>query len=83
MSDLFDKTVILYSTGCPKCNVLKRKLDESCVKYTTEHNVDKMISLGISSAPALGVDGSILDFKQAVDWLRNRQGQIFTKQMVD
>lgn len=81
MSD--DKTVILYSTGCPKCNVLKRKLDESCTTYTTETDVDKMISLGISSAPALGVDGKILDFKQAIDWLRNRQGTIFTKQMVD
>ena len=68
-----NKIVVLYSTGCPKCNVLKRKLDENCVDYTTKTDVDEMITKGISSAPALEVDGEILDFKKAIDWVRNVQ----------
>ena len=26
--------VVLYSTGCPKCKVLKKKLDAKDIKYT-------------------------------------------------
>lgn len=65
-----DKNVILYSTGCPKCGILKRKLDERGVVYETVSDVDEMLRLGINSAPYLGVDDKLMDFKQAVDWVR-------------
>ncbi len=65
-----DKTVVLYSTGCPKCKILKRKLDEYGVEYETVSDVNAMLELGLSSAPALGVDGELLEFKQAIDWVR-------------
>ena len=29
---------ILYSTGCPKCNVLTRKLDAKGIEYTVNNN---------------------------------------------
>ena len=65
-------TVTLYSTGCPKCNVLKSKLNEKGVMYTENNSVDEMLSLGIEQVPVLGVDGKLLDFKSAVNWINER-----------
>ena len=61
--------IILYSTGCPKCNVLKRKLDEKNIKYEIVDDIDKMQEKGFTSAPMLEVDGSIFDFSDAIIWL--------------
>lgn len=64
-------SVILYSTGCPKCKVLKAKLDDKRVKYGIVDDVDEMLSLGISTVPCLGVDGEVLNFKESVDWVNS------------
>lgn len=66
-----NESVVLYSTGCPKCNVLKRKLDAANVQYSTVNDVDEMLKLGLKSAPALGVGTEIMDFKNAIEWVRN------------
>ena len=63
--------VTIYSTGCPKCNVLKKKLDISKIKYNLVSDVDVMTSKGFLSAPMLEVDGKVMDFKQAIEWLSN------------
>lgn len=47
--------VILYSTGCPKCNVLKKKLSEKDITYEEFTSVDDMLSMGIKEVPMLGV----------------------------
>ena len=60
--------VILYSTGCPKCKVLKMKLDRAGVSYTVEEDVETMRKLGLLSAPALSVDGELMLFGDAVKW---------------
>lgn len=61
--------VVLYSTGCPQCNVLKQKLDAKNVDYVLENDVDKMIEKGFTSAPILEVDGEIMNTQQAFKWL--------------
>lgn len=61
--------VILYSTGCPKCAVLMKKLDSKSVEYSIESSVDEMIKLGIRQAPMLRVDGNLMDFKKANEWV--------------
>lgn len=63
---------ILYSTGCPKCEVLKKKLAEKGVQYTENNSVDEMLKLGIETVPVLKVNDRLLDFKEAVDWV-NKQ----------
>lgn len=60
--------IILYSTDCPKCNVLKRKLDEKSVSYTENHSVEEMLSLGVMSVPVLRVNGELMNFTEAVTW---------------
>lgn len=63
--------VVLYSTGCPKCKVLKAKLDNTWIKYEIVDDVDEMLRLGISTVPCLGIDGDIMDFKESVDWINS------------
>lgn len=61
--------ITLYSTNCPRCNILKTKLDNKGIEYTEENSVDKMLALGIESAPVLEVDNKILDFFEAIKWV--------------
>lgn len=64
--------ITLYSTGCPKCKVLKKKLDEKGIKYTVNLSVEEMMTIGITQVPVLCVDGKLLQFKQAVDWVNTQ-----------
>ena len=64
--------VILYSTGCPKCKVLVAKLNAKNIKYNTVSDVGMIISKGISTVPVLEVNGTIMDFKTAVEWINER-----------
>ena len=64
--------VILYTTGCPKCEVLKEKLDNKRIKYETITDVKVMRKLGFMQAPMLDVDGEILGFTDAVAWVNGQ-----------
>lgn len=64
--------IILYSTGCPRCDVLKKKLLEKNVKYTEITSVDDMLALGIKEVPVLSVDSVLMNFRRAVEWLNNQ-----------
>ena len=59
-------SVTMYTTGCPKCKILKKKLDEKKVEYEEETDVEKMKSMGIDRVPMLSVDGKLLSYLEAV-----------------
>lgn len=61
--------IILYSTGCPQCNVLKKKLSDKNLIFQIDENLEEMKSLGFKSAPMLKVDDKILNYKEAFKWL--------------
>lgn len=63
--------VILYSTGCPQCNILKEMLQKKNIVFQIEDNVEKMKELGFSSLPMLSIDNKILNFKEAFNFLKN------------
>lgn len=63
-----NKRAILYSTGCPKCKILKMKLDTAQIPYTENYNIDEMQMLGMTEAPALMVNGELLGFGDACRW---------------
>lgn len=67
-----DSLVILYSTGCPRCNVLIQKLNSKNIEYDVVNDVDIMTEKGISTVPVLEVDGQLLQFKEAIDWVNGR-----------
>lgn len=62
-------SVILYSTHCPKCNVLEKKLKQKGIDYNEVNDVTVMEEKGFLSVPMLEVDGKIMDFKEANDWI--------------
>lgn len=64
--------ITLYSTHCAKCNVLEKKLKQKNIEYKEENDVDIMTSKGIMQAPMLEVDGNLMGFKDAVDWVNNK-----------
>lgn len=62
--------VTFFSTNCPRCKVLKSKLDAKNIKYTIVSDKDEMIKRGFESAPMLDVDGEIMTYTKAVAWLK-------------
>lgn len=63
---------VLYSTHCPKCNVLKEKLDAANIPYCEVDNVKEMAAKGIDAVPVLQVDNIMMSFTTAVEWIKNR-----------
>ncbi len=61
--------IVFYTTHCPRCRVLKYKLDEKGVEYVENEDVDEMISKGYQAAPILEVDGVAMMFGDAVRWV--------------
>lgn len=68
-------SVIFYTTGCPKCAILKKKLDAAHVPYTLNDSVDEMQALGMTEAPALSVNGTLLGFGDSVRWVGEWAGE--------
>lgn len=61
--------VTLYSNDCPRCKILKKKLDEKGVNYESCTDVNKMLSLGITTVPMLRVENKMMGFSEAVKWV--------------
>lgn len=64
--------ITLYSTGCPKCKILEAKLNKKNIEYQEFTDVNKMLDMGIKSVPYLEVDGKLMNFTEANDWV-NKQ----------
>jgi glutaredoxin len=66
------ENIILYEHGCPRCKVLKIKLDQKGIKYETISDLEVMKEKGFKEAPKLEVDGVIYDFQKAIDWIEEQ-----------
>lgn len=66
---------VLFSTGCPRCNVLKQKLDSAGVEYEIVSDVARLEAEGIDYVPVLDIDGTRLEFAEAVKWANAQKGQ--------
>jgi glutaredoxin len=64
--------VILYSNDCPKCKILKSKLDSKNVQYKICLDMDLMISKGFSSMPMLEVNETTMNYLDAVNWVKGQ-----------
>ena len=63
--------VVLYSTHCPKCCVLERKLKQKGVEYIEVNDIETMKQKGYDSVPVLEIDDVPLDFSKAAEWINN------------
>lgn len=66
--------ITLFSTNCPKCKVLEKKLNDKKIEYKTETDIDKMFELDITQVPMLMIDDKLYDFSKAVEWVNAYQG---------
>ena len=67
--------VTLYTTHCPKCKVLEKKLNSKNINYNEVTDTDIMISKGFTSTPMFEVDGTIMDFSEANKWVNEQEGK--------
>lgn len=61
--------MILYSTNCPKCNMLEKRLYQIC-EFDVITDIDEVINAakkyGMKSAPILVIDDKAYNFEQAM-----------------
>lgn len=65
-----NEKIILYSTHCPKCKILEKKLSSKNIAYEEIDDVDKMLSMGIKEAPVLDIGDNRLTFNEAIRWVQ-------------
>lgn len=61
----------LFSTDCPRCKVLEKKLADANFKFVKQNDLQEVIDAGFTSAPVLKINNTYYDFKQAIDWLND------------
>lgn len=66
--------LILYTTHCPKCSVLEKKLNKKNLNYTEFTSVEEMMKIGINSVPVLSVNGELFNFEKANQWINSVEG---------
>lgn len=62
----------LLTTHCPRCTILKKKLDAAAIEYEEITNEDEIKSYGVDFVPALVLDDVILGFSPAVKWVNKK-----------
>ena len=67
---------VLYSTGCPKCRVLEKKLEKAGINYVIETNEKEITNicelLGWNTLPILRNGIEVYDFNAAIKWVGER-----------
>lgn len=67
--------IILYSTGCVRCDKLKEKLTAAAIQFETNTDEELMAALGFEFLPILEVNGKHLEYGDAVKWIKERQNE--------
>lgn len=67
-------SITFYTTNCPKCFMLKKKLDDKNLSYNVCEDTNIMLQKGITNAPAIEVDEKVYNFKEAVNFINNLEG---------
>ena len=64
--------IVLYTTHCPKCVVLEKKLRQKGIEFSIIEDIVEMEKLGIYYAPALKVDNELMNFTKAIEWVNSQ-----------
>ncbi len=59
----------LYTTGCPKCRILEKKLTDKGLDFEKCEDKETMKGLGIVAVPVLKVGGKMLNYFEAVKYV--------------
>lgn len=61
--------IIMYSTHCPLCRVLERKLIEKNIDFDEITDEDTIIARGIKNVPMLDINGQLFTFAESIRWV--------------
>lgn len=61
--------ITLYSTHCPRCCIIEKKLKSNGIEFELFDDEDAMLEKGFKEVPKLEVDGVLMDFKEANEWI--------------
>ena len=64
--------ITLYSTNCPKCNVLETKLKNANIGFNISNDLEGLMKQGFREAPILEVDNQYLKFSEAIKLIQER-----------
>jgi len=64
--------IILYSNDCPKCRILKSRLDNKNIQYELCSDVNIMISKGFNLMPVLEVEEKNMNYLDAINWIKEQ-----------
>ena len=62
--------IILYSTNCIRCRLVKQMLDIHNVSYTEINDQQAFEDKELESFPVLEVDGKIMEYSTILTWLK-------------
>ena len=65
--------VTLYTTHCPRCTVLEKKLKEKNIEYDIVEDEETIIQKGFMTVPILEVDCEVMNFSESVKWVNNKE----------
>ena len=63
---------IFTTETCPKCTILKKKLDDAGIEYTIGDNKE-ILDAGYTGVPILKVNEEFLNFRKAVEWVNEKK----------
>lgn len=63
-------SITLFSTHCPKCLVLDKKLKEKGITFNVITDTDTIIETGFRTVPLLKVGDKIMEFSEAIQWVK-------------
>ena len=63
--------IVLYSTGCPRCNVLETKLKNKGIDVEEVDDEDIRSNKGFDTVPILEIDGNYMDFGKANEFINS------------
>ena len=66
--------IVLYTTHCPKCKILEKKLNDKNIKYSVCEDVKVMQSLGITSVPVLMIDDKKMNYYDSIQFVNKYNG---------
>lgn len=65
---------VFSSSTCPRCDILKIKLNQAGFSYDINENEEEMEALGIEMLPVLQLsDGKLLNFTAALAFIKDME----------
>ena len=71
--------ITLYSTGCPKCQILEKRLKKNNFNFTISDDVNILIEKGFQSAPVMAVGKLFFDYGSAMKLLKKYESMDWDK----